>query len=93
MEAVKRGGDRQELHEHIRRISMEAVKARDEGREYDLIGKLAEDEALGMTRDELDGVLDPSLYIGRCSGQVTAFLEKVRPFIQVNTDIDYSIEV
>ena len=93
MEAVKRGGDRQELHEHIRRISMEAVKARDEGKEYDLIGKLAEDDALGMTRDELDGVLDPSLYTGRCSEQVTAFLEKVRPFIEAHTDIDYSIEV
>ena len=93
MEAVKRGGDRQELHEHIRRVSMEAVKARDEGREYDLIGKLAEDEALGMTRDELDGVLDPALYTGRCSGQVTAFLEKVRPFIGSDTKIDYRIEV
>jgi hypothetical protein len=37
--------------------------------------------------------LDPSGYIGRCSGQVTAFLEKIRPFIQGETEIDYSIEV
>ena len=93
MEAVRRGGDRQQLHEKIRRLSMEAVRARDEGEAYDLIGSLAQEPDFSMTREDLESVLDPSGYIGRCSGQVTAFLEKIRPFIQGETEIDYSIEV
>ena len=93
MEAVRRGGDRQQLHEKIRRLSMEAVRARDEGEAYDLIGRLAQEPDFSMTREDLERVLDPSGYIGRCSGQVTAFLEKIRPFIQGETEIDYSIEV
>ena len=93
MEGVKRGGDRQELHEHIRRLSMEAVKARNEGEEYDLLGSIADDSIFGMTREELAGVLDPALYVGRSSGQVTAFLEKVRPLLSTDTDVDFDIEV
>ena len=93
MEGVRRGGDRQELHEHIRRLSMEAVRARNEGEEYDLLAAIADDETFGMSREELAGVLDPSLYTGRSSDQVTAFLEKVKPLLNEDHDIDYEIEV
>ena len=93
MEGVRRGGDRQELHEHIRRLSMEAVRARNEGEEYDLLAAIADDETFGMSREELAGVLDPSLYTGRSSDQVTAFLEKVKPLLNGDHDIDYEIEV
>ena len=93
MEGVKRGGDRQELHEHIRRLSMEAVRARNEGEEFDLLGSITDDSIFNMTREELAGVLEPALYVGRSSDQVTAFLEKVRPIINTDTDVDYDIEV
>ena len=81
MEAVKRGGDRQELHEHIRKISVKASEAIKQGEDYDLLGHLAEDSALGLSREDLDRLMDPALYVGRCSEQVTSFLEKIRPLI------------
>ena len=93
MEGVRRGGDRQELHEHIRRHSMEAVRARNDGKEYDLLGAIADDDVFRMTREELADVLDPALFTGRSSEQVTAFLDKIKPLISGDTDIDYDIEV
>ena len=93
MEGVRRGGDRQELHEHIRRHSMEAVRARNDGKEYDLLGAIADDDVFRMTREELADVLDPALFTGRSSEQVTAFLDKIKPLISGDTEIDYDIEV
>jgi adenylosuccinate lyase len=82
MEAVKRGGNRQELHEIIRRCSMEATAEMKEGRECDLLSRLAAEKQFGLTRDEMEKVLDPKLYTGRCGEQVTRFVEKVRPLLE-----------
>lgn len=82
MEAVKRGGDRQQLHEIIRKCSMEATARMKEGYECDLLLRLAKEKEFGLTEEEMKELLTPSLYIGRCSEQVEAFLEKVRPLIE-----------
>ena len=79
MEAVKRGGDRQKIHEIIRRCSMEAAAKMKNGEGCDLLSRLAAEEAFGMTEEEARKLLDPALYIGRCPEQVTALVEKVRP--------------
>ena len=82
MEAVKRGGDRQVLHERIRQHSMAATARMKEGESCDLLDRLAADPAFGMTREELDGVMDPKLYIGRCPEQVDCLLRRVAPMLK-----------
>ena len=82
MEAVKRGGDRQQLHEIIRRCSMEATAKMKDGEECDLLSRLAAEKEFGLSEAEMNELLSPSLYIGRCSEQVTALVEKIRPLIQ-----------
>ena len=87
MEAVKRGGDRQQLHEIIRSASMEATAKMKNGQECDLLSRLAAQKEFGLTETEMDALLTPSLYIGRCEQQVEAFLAKVKPLIaDVGTD-------
>ena len=81
MEAVKRGGDRQQLHEIIRSASMEATTKMKNGEECDLLSRLAAQKEFGLTETEMDALLTPSLYIGRCEQQVDAFLAKVKPLI------------
>ncbi|MDD3347881.1 adenylosuccinate lyase [Oscillibacter sp.] len=81
MEAVKRGGDRQELHEIIRTCSMAATAKMKEGEKCDLLRRLAQESAFGMTEAEMAAVLTPSAYIGRCSAQVEAFLKEVEPLL------------
>ncbi|MBP3304378.1 MAG: adenylosuccinate lyase [Oscillospiraceae bacterium] len=81
MEGVKRGGDRQQLHEIIRKCSMEATARMKEGESCDLLSRLAAETAFCMTEDELRAVMDPRLYIGRCPRQVDAFLNTVRPLL------------
>ena len=81
MEAVKRGGDRQKIHEIIRRCSMEATAKMKDGEECDLLARLAKEKEFGLTEAEMKKLLDPALYIGRCSEQVTAFVEKIRTLI------------
>ena len=81
MEAVKRGGDRQELHERIRQHSMAATARMKEGERCDLLDRLAADPAFGMTRAELDAVMDPALYTGRCAQQVEHFLSECAPLL------------
>ena len=81
MEAVKRGGDRQQLHEIIRSCSMEATAKMKNGEECDLLSRLAAQKEFGLTETEMDALLTPSLYIGRCEQQVEAFLAKVKPLI------------
>ena len=78
MEAVKRGGDRQALHEIIRRCSMAATARMKEGERCDLLSRLAAEPAFGMTEAEMTALLEPRNYIGRCPEQVTAFLAKHR---------------
>ena len=82
MEAVKRGGDRQALHEIIRRCSMEATARMKNGEDCDLLSRLAAEPAFGLTAAEMDSLLDPSLYTGRCAQQVDALLAKIRPLLE-----------
>ena len=81
MEAVKRGGDRQEIHEIIRRCSMEATEKMKDGEECDLSERIAAEKKFGLTEAEVKKLLDPALYIGRCSEQVSAFVEKIKPLL------------
>ena len=81
MEAVKRGGDRQQLHEIIRKCSMEATAKMKKGEDCDLLDRLAAHTEFGLTETEMQELLSPSLYIGRCEQQVDTFLAKVKPLI------------
>lgn len=85
MEAVKRGGDRQKIHEIIRKCSMEANENMLNGCGCDLLDRLAKEEAFNLDKKQLDSLLDSSLYIGRCEEQVENFVAKVKPLIQ-NTE-------
>ncbi|MEY8317980.1 adenylosuccinate lyase [Oscillospiraceae bacterium 50-58] len=77
MDAVKRGGDRQELHERIRVLSQEAgYHVKELGLSNNLIDLMADDPAFGMTKEELSAHLDPAAYIGRCPEQVEEFLTR-----------------
>ena len=82
MEAVKRGGDRQELHEVIRRCSLAASAKMKEGEPCDLLRRLAAEPAFSMSEEDLAALLKPEDYIGRCPEQVDAFLRKVRPALE-----------
>ena len=82
MEAVKRGGDRQALHEIIRRASMEAAARMKEGVDCDLLSRLASERDFGLTEAEMNALLEPGRYIGRCPEQVEAFLRKLRPVLE-----------
>ena len=81
MEGVKRGGDRQQLHEVIRQCSMEATARMKDGLSCDLLSRLSAHPAFAMTETEMEAVLDPKLYIGRCPEQVDAFLHKLSPLL------------
>ena len=81
MEAVKRGGDRQALHELIRRASMEAVERMKNGEDCDLLQRLADEPAFGLERHEFERLLDARAYTGRCARQVEDFVESLRPLL------------
>ena len=83
MDAVKRGGNRQELHERIRQHSLEAGRqVKDLGQPNNLIDLIADDPLFGMSREELTAHLDAKNYIGRCPEQVEDFLEQeIRPVL------------
>ena len=81
MEGVKHGGDRQQLHEIIRTCSMDATAKMKAGEGWDLLADLAEHSEFGMSKAEMEAVMDPALYTGRCPEQVTAFLAQVQPLI------------
>ncbi len=89
MDAVKAGGDRQELHERIRQLSMEAGRnVKVEGRDNNLFDLIAEDPAFPLGREELEASLDPSKYVGRAPQQVTAYLNDiVNPMLRENEDV------
>ena len=88
MDAVKRGGDRQELHERIRRLSMEAGRrVKEEGLDNNLLQLIAEDPAFGISQEEIDSLLNPKKYIGAADLQTAEFLKKiVRPILRANPD-------
>ncbi len=88
MAGVKRGGDRQELHEVIRTHSHAAgAHVKEEGGDNDLLERLAQDARIGMTREEIDAVLDLKEFVGRAPQQVVEFIEQeVDPILQRNSD-------
>ena len=81
MEAVKRGGNRQELHEIIRTCSMEATAKMKNGEDCDLLERLAQKKEFGMTLEEMNALLTPGAYIGRCREQVETFLKETAPLL------------
>lgn len=81
MEAVKRGGNRQELHEVIRKCSMEATARMKNGEDCDLLVRLSEAPEFGMTLEEMERLLNPIDYIGRCPQQVENYLAEVKPYL------------
>lgn len=95
MEAVKKGGDRQELHERIRVHSMEAGKiVKEEGRENDLIDRIVNDPQFNLDINELKDALNPKNYIGRSKEQVEEFLsEIVMPILSDNEVDDVNVEI
>ena len=93
MEAVKKGGDRQELHEVIRKCSMEATAKMKQGEPFDLLKQLAAEEKLGLSAAEIDRIMEPALYIGRCPQQVDSFLEQVRPLLAETEDRSANLDL
>ena len=89
MDAVKAGGDRQELHERIRELSMQAGKnVKEKGLDNNLLELIAEDEAFNLTLDELKETMDPAKYVGRSPLQVEAYLKnEIRPLIDKNQEV------
>ena len=89
MDAVKAGGDRQELHEKIRTLSMEAGKTvKEEGKENNLLELIAADPSFNMTLEELEACMEPSRYTGRSGRQVEMFLrDVVNPVLEANKDV------
>ncbi len=89
MDAVKKGGNRQELHERIRELSMQAGMAvKMEGKDNNLLELIAADPAFNMTLDELQQAMDPSKYVGRSGRQVDTFLRDcVTPILENNKDL------
>ena len=88
MDAVKAGGDRQELHEKIRVLSMEAGKrVKEEGKDNELPSLIAQEPAFGITEEEIKEILKPELYTGRASIQVDNYLNNyVNPVLNANKE-------
>ena len=98
MEAVKKGGDRQDLHERIRVHSMAAAaQVKEHGLENDLVERIVSDPVFGLSLDEIRQLLNPALFIGRCPEQVERFLhDYVMPMLApykdtFETDIDLKV--
>ncbi len=86
MEAVKRGGDRQELHEKIRVHSLAAARqVKEFGEKNDLIERILADESFGLSKEEILSIIDPSKFTGRSSGQVVDFIEEyINPILEAH---------
>lgn len=95
MEAVKNGGDRQELHEQIRKHSMDAGKrVKVDGESNDLIERIAADPLFGMSLETIKSVLEPKNYIGRSPEQVVEFIEgEVKPALEGTEISDVQVEL
>ena len=89
MDAVKAGGDRQELHEKIRTLSMEAGRnVKEEGKENNLLELIASDPSFNLTLEELQSTMAPARYTGRAAIQVENFLKNVvQPVLDANRDL------
>jgi len=88
MACVKKGGDRQVLHEVIRQHSQDAAAVvKEEGGENDLLDRLAADPAMGMSREEIEATLDMRDYVGRAPKQVDEFIaDFINPILDRNRD-------
>ena len=88
MDAVKNGGNRQELHEKIRQLSMQAGKTvKEEGKENNLVDLIAADPAFGLTKADIEKILKPELYVGRAPRQVEVYLrDVVNPVLEAHKD-------
>jgi len=88
MEAVKKGGDRQELHERIREHSMKAgYRVKDEGLDNDLLERIAGDEVFGLSLEDVKDLLEPKDYIGRAAEQTEEFIEEyIMPIFKINKE-------
>lgn len=88
MEGVKHGGDRQDLHEKIRQLSMQAgAQVKEEGKPNDLMDRIVADGSFGIQAEDVPAILNPELYIGRAPQQVSEFLEgEVQPVLDANRD-------
>lgn len=96
MDAVKEGGNRQELHEKIRQLSMEAGKTvKEEGKDNNLVDLIAADSAFGLTKEQIEANLKPELYVGRAPRQVEVFLrDVVRPVLdKYQTELGVKAEI
>ncbi len=93
MEAVKRGGDRQKLHEVIRQASMEATAKMKNGEGCDLISALSKHPEFRMTEEEMNAVLDAKLYTGRCAEQVERYVKKLSPVLMQYEPVDSDITI
>jgi len=83
MEAVRRGGDRQELHERLRKYAHEAGRRVKEGQANDFLDRVASDPAFGLTREDLELLMDPTRFVRRASQQVEEFMrEEVEPVLK-----------
>lgn len=82
MEAVKKGGDRQKVHEIIRQCSMKATEEMKVGKPLNLLKYLSEEKEFGLSEKEMFELLNPLDYIGRSEKQVEAFLNEVKPYIK-----------
>lgn len=89
MDAVKAGGNRQELHEKIRTLSMEAgANVKQQGLDNNLLELIANDESFGLSYEDLQKTMDPSKYVGRSPQQVEEFLaEEINPILEANKDL------
>ena len=89
MQAVKKGGDRQELHERLREHSLAAAKVvKEEGGENDLIERICADSVFNLSRSEIEGVLDPKEFTGRSAEQVEEYIrDVVGPVLEQNREI------
>ncbi len=82
MEAVKKGGNRQKIHEIIRVCSMKATAEMKNGGSCDLLKYLAEEKEFGLSNEEMEKTLEPALYIGRCIEQVENYLNDIYPLLE-----------
>ena len=89
MSAVKKGGDRQELHEKIRQYSIEAGRqVKEKGLENDLCERILADDMFKINKEELDEILKPESFTGRSEEQVEEYIEQyIRPIIEANKDV------
>jgi adenylosuccinate lyase len=93
MEAVVRGGDRQELHERLRRLSLDAQDAIAHGRANPLLESIASDGDFRLSRADIDALVDPRAFTGRSAEQVASFLAaEVDPVLARDTSVRAAVE-